>query len=314
MICVSKNEAVCCEVQTHFGSLRFSRFIKKVLGAFSWLMHPKTKLFAMEFKRILKVLCLLVLQKKLWVQFHNLWVQNEAVCPEIQMHFGSSLLASFTEKVVGMIPQFMHPKMKRFAAKFRCILEVLCLQVLKKKLWVQFHNFCVHKRSCLPWNSDAFWKFSACKFYKKFWAQFHDLCVQKWNCLLWNSDAFCKFSASKVYREISGQIFTICVQKRSCLLWSSDPFCQLSACKIDKKVVGAFSRFMCRANKHSLTSTFCKNALAQFILLHIHKSLLGCSGTLRSSWLSHFIRMLLIWIYLDCECTRKLWRATCCIS
>jgi len=24
--------------------------------------------------------------------------------------------------------------------------------------------------------------------------------------------------------------------------------------------------------------------------------------------------MLWIWTHLDCECTRKLWRATCCIT
>jgi len=56
--------------------------------------------------------------------------KNEAVCCEIQTHFGSSLPASFIEKVLGTIPLFVCPKMKLFAVKFRCILEVLCLQVL----------------------------------------------------------------------------------------------------------------------------------------------------------------------------------------
>jgi len=55
---VSKNEAVCCEVQTHFGSSRLASFIKKVLGAFSRFMRPKTKLFAVKFMRILEVLAL----------------------------------------------------------------------------------------------------------------------------------------------------------------------------------------------------------------------------------------------------------------
>jgi len=75
--------------------------------------------------------------------------KNEAVCREVQMHFGSSLPASFTEKVLGAIPQFVSPKMKRFAVKFRRILEVLCLRVLQKKFWAQFHDLCVQKRSCL---------------------------------------------------------------------------------------------------------------------------------------------------------------------
>jgi len=156
----------------------------------------------MKFRRILAVLCVQVLKKKLCAQFHDLCVQkwscllwnsdafwkfspfklckkssglifticaykNEAVCREIQTHFESSLPASFTEKVVGAIPQFVHPKTKLFAVKFRRILEDLCLQDLQKKLWAQFHNLCIQKRSCLPWNSDVFWKIFACKISRK---------------------------------------------------------------------------------------------------------------------------------------------------
>ena len=162
-------------------------------------MRPKTKLFAVKFRSILDVLSLQGLPKKFWAQFHDLCVQiwsgllwssdafwkfapfkhykkssgrifpidaskNEVVCRGVQTDFKSSLPASFTEKVVGAIPRFMRAKMKLFAAKFRRIWEVLCLQVFKKKFWTQFHVLCVQKRSCLPWNSDAFWKFSACKF------------------------------------------------------------------------------------------------------------------------------------------------------
>jgi len=111
---------------------------------------------------------------------------------------------------------------------------------------------------------------------KKFWAQYHDLCVQK----------------------------------RSCLQWSSDVFYKLSACKIDKKSCGRISRFMCRANKHSWLQHFVKMLWPRFIILHAHKSLLGCSSTFWSSWLSHFIRMLWILTHLDCEYTHKLWRAS----
>jgi len=53
MIYVSKNEAVSCEVQTHLGSFHFARFIKKDLGTLSGLLHPNTKLFALEFRCIL---------------------------------------------------------------------------------------------------------------------------------------------------------------------------------------------------------------------------------------------------------------------
>ena len=170
--------------------------MKKVLGAFFLFLRLETKLFAVKFRRISKVFCLQDLQKKFWSQFHDLYVQkwsclpwnsdtfwkfsaceiyrkscrrdstiyvskNEVVCCEVQTHFGSSLPASFKEKVVDAIPWFVRPKTKLFAVKFRRILEVLCLQVLKKKLWAQFHDLCVQKWNCLLWNSDAFWKFSA---------------------------------------------------------------------------------------------------------------------------------------------------------
>jgi len=75
--------------------------------------------------------------------------KNKTVCCEVQMHSGTSLPASLTEKVVGAIPQFVHPETKPFAVKFRRILEVLFLQVSKKKLWAQFHDLCVKKRSYL---------------------------------------------------------------------------------------------------------------------------------------------------------------------
>jgi len=68
--------------------------------------------------------------------------KNESVCREIQTHSGSSLRASFEENVVGTIPQFVRLKTNLFAVKFRHILEVLCLQVLQKKLWAQFHDLC----------------------------------------------------------------------------------------------------------------------------------------------------------------------------
>ena len=115
-------------------------------------------------------------------------------------------------------------------------------------------------------------------------------------------------------RNFWSNFHDLCVQKRSRLLWSSDPFCKVSARKIDKKVLSAFSRLVHRANKHSWLQHFVKMLWPHLIILHVHKSFLGYSGTLWSSWLSHFIRMHWIWTHFDCECTRKLWRATCCIT
>jgi len=62
-----------------------------------------------------------------WHQWHGI---NEAVCHEVQAHFGSSFPASFTEKVLGAIQRFVCSKMKWLAMKFRRIWEVFTLQAL----------------------------------------------------------------------------------------------------------------------------------------------------------------------------------------
>ena len=101
-IYTSKNEAVCREVQTDFGSFLHGRifmiFASKLklfpakfrcnleifplcgLGrnfcAFSWFLRPKTKLFAVKFKRIFEVLHLQDLRKKFRAHFRDLCVQK----------------------------------------------------------------------------------------------------------------------------------------------------------------------------------------------------------------------------------------------
>jgi len=129
-------------------------------------MCPNMKLFDMKFRRILEVFALRGAWKSS-AQFHDLCVQkrsclpwswdalrklspceayrknfgrnftnyaskNEAVCREVQTHFGSSPFARFTEKVLGAISRFMRLK-----------------------------------RSCLLWSSDAFWKFLLCEVHEK---------------------------------------------------------------------------------------------------------------------------------------------------
>jgi len=91
-IYVSKNEAVFCEVQTQLGSFRLARFAEKGPGAFSWFLRPKTKLFAVELRRIFDVFVL-----------HALY------------------------KCSGCIFTIYASKTNLFAVKFRRILEVLCL-------------------------------------------------------------------------------------------------------------------------------------------------------------------------------------------
>jgi len=60
--------------------------------------------------------------------------KNEGTSSEVQTHFGSSLPARFTGKLLGEISRVMHPKPKRFAVMFRRILEVLCLARFVKKV------------------------------------------------------------------------------------------------------------------------------------------------------------------------------------
>jgi len=66
---VSKNEAVSCEVQTHFGGFLHASFIKKVVGVFSRFLRPIMRLLAVEVRRILEVLHIQGLQKNLWAHF-----------------------------------------------------------------------------------------------------------------------------------------------------------------------------------------------------------------------------------------------------
>ena len=135
---------------------------KTVLGTLLPFLHPKTKLFAVNFRRILDVLHLQGLQRNFWAHFHDLYVQKrscflwssdafrkffackfcrknygriftiyaskrEAVCCEVQMHFASFCFARFMSKVLGAFLWLMRRIAKLFAAKFRRILEVLRL-------------------------------------------------------------------------------------------------------------------------------------------------------------------------------------------
>jgi len=64
-------------------------------------MRPKTKLFAVKFRRISKFFCQQVLQKKFGCIFPSYASKNEAVCCEVQKHFRSFRLSSFIKEVVG---------------------------------------------------------------------------------------------------------------------------------------------------------------------------------------------------------------------
>ena len=136
------------------------------MDAFSRFVRQKTNLLAVKSRRILEVFTLQV--KKSSGRIFTIFAsKNEDVSREIQTQFGSSLPAIFKEIVLGAISRVLRPKTNLFAVKFRHILEVFAFQALQKKFWAHFPDLCVHKCSCLPWSSDAFWKFSACKSYRK---------------------------------------------------------------------------------------------------------------------------------------------------
>ena len=118
-----------------------------------------------------------------------------------------------------------------------------------KMFWAQFHDFCVQKRSCVPWSPGAFWRFSLCML-KKFWGHFLDFCVQKWPVCRWvQMHSGCSPLARFTVKS-SGRSFTIYVsKKRSSLLMSSDAFWKFLPCQLGKKVVGAFSRFLPQKTK-----------------------------------------------------------------
>jgi len=137
-ICASKNEAVCCKVQTHFGSPLPDKVYEKSWRIFS-IFRPKVKLFAVEFRRSLEVFSVQALYTKFWVHFPIFGSKNEAVCWWVQTHFGRFRPARFMKKVLGAFSRFMYLKTKLFAVKFRRILVVLA----------QFHDLCVQNRSGL---------------------------------------------------------------------------------------------------------------------------------------------------------------------
>ena len=103
-----------------------------------------------------------------------------------------------------------------------------------------------------------------------------------------------KLSFCKVYEKLLGAISRFMRLKRSCLpVKLMTQFGVLRLQGVQKEVLGAFSRFVCHANRHSWLQNFVKMLWARFTILHTHTFLLCCWDTLWSSWLSHFIRMLL---------------------
>jgi len=235
-IFASKHGGVCRDVETHFESSPLARVTKKFMGAFSRFMCPKTKLFAVNFRRILEVLCMQVLQKRFWVHYHYFFVQKRSCLLWNSDGFCKFSPCKLYKKVLGAISRLMRPKRNR-----------------------------------LPWCSDAFWNFSACKvcrksygwnvtiyaskneavscevethfgsfirasFIKHFWAHFHVFLRPQTKLFA------VKFRRILEVLRLQGLRRKFCMNfndfrapKRRCLLWSSHTFWNFSACKVYRK-------------------------------------------------------------------------------
>ena len=145
--------------------------------------------------------------KKFWAHFPNFCVSQQSCLPWSSDTFFELSASKVYKNVLGTFSRFWRAKTKLLAMK--SILEVFTLQV-KKKFWAHFLDFCIPKRKYLPWSSDAFWKFSACKFYRKRSGRNFTSCASK------NEAVCCEVQThfgssllSKVYKKSSGCIFSI---------------------------------------------------------------------------------------------------------
>ena len=162
--------------------LRLQCLKEKIMCTFSRFMCPTKRLFAVKLRRILEVMRLQGTLKKFWAHFHDLCFQKrscllwgweafwkfcackvyrkncgrifmiyaskiEAVCYEVETHFGSSLLTRYTEKILDPFSRFMHPKAKLFAVTvmFICIWEFLPCKVYETCSGCIFTISRVHK-------------------------------------------------------------------------------------------------------------------------------------------------------------------------
>jgi len=107
----------------------------KSSDAFSRFMRPKTMVFAVTLRRILKVLRLHCLQEKILGTFSRFMrpktklfaVKFRRISEVLRLH-------CLQEKILGTYSRFLCPKTKLFAVKLRRILEVNRLHCLQEKI------------------------------------------------------------------------------------------------------------------------------------------------------------------------------------
>jgi len=210
----------------HLGSSPPARFMKKVLGALSRLLRPKTKLFALEFRRILEVLYLQVLQKGLGAHIHDFCVQKWSCKLWSSDAFWKSSLCE-----------------------------------VYKSFLTHYHDFCVQKRSCLLWNSDAFWKFSASKVYGASSVRIFRICAPQNEGV--SFEVHTHFGSSLPARfteKVLGALsWFMCPKTKPFAAKFRRSLEVLRLQGLWEKVLGAWSRFVCLTNKHSWLKHFVNN-------------------------------------------------------
>jgi len=129
-IYVTKNDAFCRDVETHFESSPLTMFKRKNSGPIFTIYASKHEAFCREVDALWKYSACILYKKNHGHIFMIYASKNEAVCCEVETHFGSSPLARFTKKILGTFSRFMHPKAKLFAVMFIRIWDVFALQGL----------------------------------------------------------------------------------------------------------------------------------------------------------------------------------------
>ena len=175
-------------------------------------MLSKTKLFAVKFRRILKVFTWWGLWRKFWAHFHDLCVQKWSCCLRSSDAFRRFSPCEVYKKISGRIITI----------------------------------FASTNEAVLPWSSDGFWKFSPCKLFEKVMGACSRLLRPKMKLFAVDSDAFLKLWLCKVYEESFGRIIWIYASKiKAVWCWSQMQCGSFLPARFTEKVLGTFLRFMC---------------------------------------------------------------------
>ena len=140
-IYASKNEAFCCEVQTHFESTPLQSLQKKFWAQFHDLCVQKRSCSSWSSDKFWKMSACKVYRKSSGRNFSIYASKNEAVRHEVQTHFGRSPFARFTENLWAHVHDVCRANKHSW------------LQHFVKMLWARFTILHAHKFFLCCWNT-----------------------------------------------------------------------------------------------------------------------------------------------------------------